>query len=364
MLRSTMYLPQRKVDALFALVRDMHATPPWKDPERFFTSLHRVIPFDYTVPFMKLDADTARIIPSTLTFTNGGRDDAAVFRDHNGYFYRYKHALIASAPRRKCFSLHFPATPQIQLPEAKFREYHNDFWHKHRMAFSCGGYFDTPGGRFALYLSRSAQRSDFSAEEKHFLDLLLPHLQLLATSAEQDLPALFVDAKGTMVSREGGTGSPGGTASRLETRIKEFLPNWITEVRDRPLAVLRREFREAGTSHALTFSQIGFGRTPLFRVSWTAQDATPVPAAVLRAFAHQHHLSPREADVLACAVAGKSMKEIAVQLGLAVDTIKEYLGSLYRKTDVDGRGPLVAKVLAVLATPGTAEESPSPGPRF
>ncbi len=353
-----MHFPQRKIDALFGLVRDMHATQPWRDAERFFAGLHRVIPFDYTVPFMKLDADTARIIPSALTFTNGGRDDAAVFRDHNGHFYRYKHALIAAAARRKCFSLHFPATPQIRLPEAQFREYHNDFWHKHRIAFACGGYCETPAGRFALYLGRGAQGSDFSAEEKHFLDLLLPHLQLLAASAEQDLPALFVDGKGAMVSRDGGTGSPGGTA--METRIQQLLPDWISEARGRPLAVLRRDHREGGTSYALTLSQIGFGRTPLFRVSWTpAATVPPLPAEVLQRFARQHRLSPRERDVLACVVAGQQMKEMAQHLALAVDTVKEYLHSLYRKVGVDGRGPLMARVLA---QPQAASDSPEQAP--
>lgn len=48
-------------------------------------------------------------------------------------------------------------------------------------------------------------------------------------------------------------------------------------------------------------------------------------------------LTDREREILACAAAGRSNKEIADQLCVSVDTVKTHLHHIYQKLSVDGR---------------------------
>jgi DNA-binding NarL/FixJ family response regulator len=56
-------------------------------------------------------------------------------------------------------------------------------------------------------------------------------------------------------------------------------------------------------------------------------------------------LTDREREILACAAAGRSNKEIADQLCVSIDTVKTHLHHIYRKLSVNGR---VEAVLAYL----------------
>jgi DNA-binding NarL/FixJ family response regulator len=58
-------------------------------------------------------------------------------------------------------------------------------------------------------------------------------------------------------------------------------------------------------------------------------------------------LTDREREILACAAAGWSNKEIADHLCVSVDTVKTHLHHIYQKLSVDGR---VEAVLAFLQT--------------
>ena len=49
------------------------------------------------------------------------------------------------------------------------------------------------------------------------------------------------------------------------------------------------------------------------------------------------NLTDREREILACASAGRSNKEIADQLCVSVDTVKTHLHHIYQKLSVDGR---------------------------
>ncbi len=48
-------------------------------------------------------------------------------------------------------------------------------------------------------------------------------------------------------------------------------------------------------------------------------------------------LTDREREILTCAAAGRSNKEIAAQLYVSVDTVKTHLHHIYQKLSVDGR---------------------------
>ena len=66
-----------------------------------------------------------------------------------------------------------------------------------------------------------------------------------------------------------------------------------------------------------------------------------VPGTVRRT--HENHttllpsLTEREREILVCAAAGRSNKEIAEQLCVSVDTVKTHLHHIYQKLSVDGR---------------------------
>jgi DNA-binding CsgD family transcriptional regulator len=56
-------------------------------------------------------------------------------------------------------------------------------------------------------------------------------------------------------------------------------------------------------------------------------------------------LTPRERQIVACLVDGKTNAEIAARLGVSPQTIKNQLSTLYRKTGTRGRLPLVVAML-------------------
>jgi DNA-binding CsgD family transcriptional regulator len=344
-----MFLEDRKIEGLLDLIRLMSMVPPWKDPQGFLSALHRVVPFDRSVAFLKVDPATHRIIPSQLTLTNLSSIDS--LQDHNNYFWQFKQPIIDRLADQKFLSFHFPTTVSVSLSKNKFQEYRHDYWKKYQIQFSYACYVKTPHGYLATYLSRTSSQQDFSEEERKILDLLSPHLELIACATLSDSATLFTDSKGLIV----------WTDSRADDSIKDPLfaarlratiPGWLGQLSLDPFKPLRFELKEKGVIHHFSVSQSGFGHFPLFRICWTStQERSPLPEAVLLQFARQHHLSPREQEVLLFAVAGKQMKEMAQQLGLATDTVKEYLGSVYRKVGVDGRGTLVARVLSQLSPP-------------
>jgi two-component system, NarL family, nitrate/nitrite response regulator NarL len=67
-------------------------------------------------------------------------------------------------------------------------------------------------------------------------------------------------------------------------------------------------------------------------------------------------LSPREMDVLALLVKGKSNREIAAELNLSLGTVKSHLSSMYKKLGVSNRtqaalvGVRIFPMLRVLAS--------------
>jgi DNA-binding CsgD family transcriptional regulator len=339
-----MFLEERKIEGLLHLIRLMSVVPPWKDPQGFLSALHRVVPFDRSVAFLKVDPATHQILPSPLTLTNLSSIDS--LQDHNNYFWQFKQPIINRLIDQKFLSFHFPTTVSVSLPKNQFQEYRYDYWRKHQIQFSYACYVKTPQGYLATYLSRSSSQRDFSEEERKILDLLSPHLELVAAATRSESATLFTDSKGSIVWTDPRADAFIKDRSFI-ARLRALIPAWMGKLSLDPFKALRAEFKEKGSLYNFAISQSGFGHFPLYRICWTAvKEVSPLPAAVLKEFARQHHLSPREQEVLLLAVAGKQMKEMAQQLGLATDTVKEYLGSVYRKVGVDGRGPLVARVLS------------------
>lgn len=61
-----------------------------------------------------------------------------------------------------------------------------------------------------------------------------------------------------------------------------------------------------------------------------------------------YRLSPRELQVARLAASGRNNIQIALQLGLARETIKQTLRRVYTKMEVNGRAPMAAKLVPIL----------------
>lgn len=57
-------------------------------------------------------------------------------------------------------------------------------------------------------------------------------------------------------------------------------------------------------------------------------------------------LPPRQAAVVELVIRGASDKQIAEELGLAVSTVRDYLGRIFRRLDVQDRIGLAVRVMA------------------
>ena len=80
----------------------------------------------------------------------------------------------------------------------------------------------------------------------------------------------------------------------------------------------------------------GFSSTTLSRVATTGLANDHVP----------DRLAPRELQVARLAAAGRNNAEIAQELGIARETVKQTLGRVYSKLDVSGRAQMAATLVA------------------
>ena len=90
----------------------------------------------------------------------------------------------------------------------------------------------------------------------------------------------------------------------------------------------------------------GFSSTTLSRVARTGSADDHVP----------NRLAPRELQVARLAAAGRNNADIAQEIGIARETVKQTLGRVYRKLDVSGR----AQMAATLVAGGFVGRSPLP----
>lgn len=144
------------------------------------------------------------------------------------------------------------------------------------------------------------------------------------------------------------------------TRIHHHLPN----TRVLLLARYDEDSRIVAAMHAGAFGYIlkDTDRTDFLRIiratAHGEQALSPaMPGHVVRTIPsavkqpHAEHaillanLTDREQEILTCAAAGRSNKEIADQLCVSVDTVKTHLHHIYQKLSVDGR---VEAVIAYL----------------
>jgi DNA-binding CsgD family transcriptional regulator len=98
----------------------------------------------------------------------------------------------------------------------------------------------------------------------------------------------------------------------------------------------RRQYRVTG---ACMIHPAGIEKEPyyLFNVQRSLPDIGNVPM-----FARKWRLSAREQEIVGCLMMDKSNKEIALEMGISINTVKGYLKMLSRKMEVSSRVGIVA----------------------
>jgi len=350
-----MHYPHSSVKSLVDFIREIHTASPWKDQGRFFKTLHRIVPFDNSAAFVKVDPQTSRILASPMTLW---QDEANVLKDHNEYYWRFKQPIVTQIIKNRFRSFHVQnALPQF-LSKPQSEEYRIDFWEKHRKRFSYALYFKTRKGWYSLYLTRSARSPDFSEEEQGLLNMLVPHMELTLTAAEPETPTLFADPNGNIVCLDRSVNETLKKNPALAKRFQGALSTWIGWFLADPFKPLRTELREEGLAYRCSVSPAGTAKYPLFRITWEPLEGTAhFSESILSHFCRGYTFSPREKEVILLIAAGKQRKEMAQALGLSIETVKEYLSGVYRKTGVEGKGELLAKLLSKMkAPPGVVPE--------
>lgn len=84
--------------------------------------------------------------------------------------------------------------------------------------------------------------------------------------------------------------------------------------------------------------------TYILYISYLQKEMGIYSVAIESNFARDHHLTPREIDVLRCVRAGLSTKEISSTLFITTNTVKAHLSSIFRKTGVNSRSMLLKRV--------------------
>jgi DNA-binding NarL/FixJ family response regulator len=120
----------------------------------------------------------------------------------------------------------------------------------------------------------------------------------------------------------------------------------------------------AGIKLIRTLQVIGhlIGMPELFVSTGTAmvtrtQPSAPARPALREPDAAPHALTARQADVLKLLAEGRSTKDIARRLGLAVPTVKTHLAAVYRQLGAQNRLQAVVKASALASPP-----RPAPAP--
>jgi hypothetical protein len=264
-----MFFPYKTIRALSDLICGINTVAPWKAPEDFFAFLHRVIPFDYSLAFVRIDPATYRILPSSLTLSNGGWDEPAVLDDYNRYFRRFNRPLLAPLLKGASRAYHFPVHLKGVLSKAEFQEYASDFCKKHRIGFYYIRAVQTPEGPALLSFGRPPGTADFSKEERRLLDYLAPHLELTATTARPESPILFADTKGKVLMTDPNADAEMGRDPVFTARLRRALPAWTGRLSRNPWTPLQMTLRHREKSARLILSPAGTRRSLLVRVSWS-----------------------------------------------------------------------------------------------
>jgi DNA-binding NarL/FixJ family response regulator len=177
-------------------------------------------------------------------------------------------------------------------------------------------------------------RMNASPFDMVFLDLQLPGL-----NAYMNLGALRTDYPHTKVIGLGDTNDNATIIRCFEEGLGGYISrtcSGINLIRTLKVIAMPDLFISTGSSET---ARAGADRTE-----------APVPAAQSReAEVQAHPLTARQSDVLTLLAEGRSTKDIARRLGLAVPTVKTHLAAVYRQLGARNRLQAVVKATALAA---------------
>jgi DNA-binding CsgD family transcriptional regulator len=142
-----------------------------------------------------------------------------------------------------------------------------------------------------------------------------------------------------------------GAAERLDESLLERAPHHPLS---RIIAALRQPSSGDAETSVLQFEDgrryevIHSTRSPKGGERWLMLILRPFPTAATVnqvALRKQWSLTPREAEVAAACIAGRTSAEICEQLSISRETLKTHMARLLDKADCDSRSQLVAKYL-------------------
>ncbi|HVU73873.1 MAG TPA: helix-turn-helix transcriptional regulator [Mycobacteriales bacterium] len=202
-------------------------------------------------------------------------------------------------------------------------------------------------------LHRDARDAPFSAAEvQRLAPVIAPLAQAFRRAAIAGAAEPAGGSIGPGVLLVGDDGALVGATGAVEPWIHELGAETLDDL---PFAVLSAVARLRGTGqptsmhvrgrsrwvrlHAAQLDGVGPARVAVVLDS-------PGPAEVLPVFAMTFGLTAREAEVTAAVVRGASTRKIAGALHVAEDTVQVHLKSVFRKTAVNSRSELVARVIS------------------
>jgi DNA-binding CsgD family transcriptional regulator len=217
-----------------------------------------------------------------------------------------------------------------------------------------------PGELVGLTLSRA--RRDFSGSERMLLELVRPHftatlarlhelalLRAIGDAAQADASRLLV-----LIAADGTVAWANSTAARdigatVGQRLAPGITGWIGEARAQAQPAPQRG-RSGTLSAILEHEGLRF-RAQLVPDAYPQLDGLwltpladlPGPAA-LRAL----DLTPRQAEVLALVLEGRTSAQVAQALVLSPRTVEKHLEAIYTRLGVESRGQAITTTLQAL----------------
>lgn len=223
----------------------------------------------------------------------------------------------------------------------------------------------------AVSATRTLQRGRFGEAERHYLGLIAPHVRravaisglLEQHELERDTFARVMDGLAAAVVLM----DRSGRAVRLNSAAADMCSSGeVMTVIDGRLAIAdphaARAIREAA-SGSLEVPQLISINGPNGQIfiagvvlvepvagisALIVNRQTPEMPAVGRALSDAFHLSPRELSVLMPMLAGKTIEDIAAELGIGLSTAKTHLNKIFRKTGTNRQADLVQKVVRLM----------------
>lgn len=368
-------------DLLDKLYRGASESDPWHS---FLSGLKELLDLQYATLMLRPPSAN----DSGLLF-NAGSDAQATLLDGSANIYTenyYALDPLIDLPYGQVVTLE-EIMPHDKLVES---DYYHLFLEPMEIAYSAGmDLQDDQGKRFCLRLSRTPVQTDFTAEEKAYLQLFAPHLQravsqglklqqldserqvLAQSMSRRAIGIINLDKRGRILNfnatakkllddKDGLSQVHGQLQvknSELNEKFKAYIEDSLSAQHSdarlpiNAIAVPRLSGKpdyEMVIKPLPVDPQIEAEGTP--RLMIFIQDPEQNMEVSVRLFMHLYGLTISEATLAIILAEGKTMDEVAAVLGVTKNTARAHLRAIFAKTGVTQQSMLVSLVLKSLAS--------------